>query len=261
MGSMHRPACMALGLLGASCSVEVLDEVPASADESTGGALLMERAEDGEVSVSAGIWRTTTGSAEFAALLVAPDVEAFGGRGCDVLRSTPGLVGEVQMLDVGNIEVRVGHSRTTLKPRAFPTVGSRVSGVVYTSGAANPEALMDGLGDDHRVSVHIDDPGVLGRSGWEFSRPAPLGQVSVGVDGGESFVAWGTPVPGAAILVSFAANGSAHQCVFDDTGEAVIARAPIDDVVVSRLVRVRSEVAPDEPAFQGFWLEQRIPSP
>lgn len=67
-------------------------------------------------------------------------------------------VSRVEFLDAGNVEIRAGGARTTLAPRAFPTVSDLISGVVYTSRDANEEPLPSGVGYEIRTTGSVGLP-------------------------------------------------------------------------------------------------------
>jgi hypothetical protein len=198
-------------------------------------------------SVSDGDAPEATALAGFAEIPVTTDPEAFldlvGWRldvppiaHCAPVRgdATPPVpdsaVERVEFLDAGDVMIRAGSARTTLAPRALPSVSDLISGVVYTTRDASTDPLP--LGADYEVQTTggvLPPLAVSGRAPSAISglnlAGTPFGEVEAVHGGVVLDLSWDPGAAGDRLVVELAReDGSATACAFPD--EAGVGSVP-----------------------------------
>lgn len=252
-----------LALAGVGCGADPVGVTPASATEGSVGVLHVERFA-GEGELEAG---PTVLSAAFARYrgLDGPSVLGLLGSGAaaspescafvgadDALGADPLGVGsaEVELLDVGTIQVRVAGTEARLSPRAFPDLASVLAGVFYAGDAelAVPRADLDEYAFRAAGSDEI--------AAFDAVVPAPAEPAELRIDGtmagevgslsrdGGFDVVWAAGDPRDTIEIEVRAHGDVLACAANDDGafrvdaESLAILAP-DGGATLRVRRVR----------------------
>ena len=137
--------------VAAGCSAPVVDDVADASGAMTEGVVLVERtvAIDGAVqtNVSAKFMRLSTpADPDLAERVVGSKLDQPSVGACrrlateTVIRKTRALnFGTIELIDVGDVTLRIGAAAMPLAARAFPDVGDLVSGMFYTSRDATSD--------------------------------------------------------------------------------------------------------------------------
>ncbi len=141
----------------------------------------------------------------------------------------------VDFLDAGDVVITAGEARTTLAPRAFPTVSDLLSGVLYTTRDGSVDPLPPGVTYDLATTggdalppfrVSAAAPGTL--SGLRLGG-APLQEVTEVRTGAPLDLSWDVGAPGDLLVVDLALDeGGVTTCVFpDEAGAATVPAASL----------------------------------
>jgi hypothetical protein len=251
LAHMHRRASFLLAAAAAvGCSAPVMDDMADANGAMTEGLVLVERSVSGDgamqTNVSAKFMRLSTPiDPEAAERVVGSRLDLPVAGSCrSVKLGAPddaparGALGNIELLDVGDVTLRAGRSVMPLAARAFPDVGDLVSGMFYSS----PDAAGD-LPAGAVYTLEGSGSGPVDRFAIDAEAPAALEDVRVGdvplADGvaldegapatlhwraGAAASADGEPrVSGDLVLIDVgAASGASIRCAFRDEGQAVL---------------------------------------
>lgn len=247
-----RLASLLGGILLAGCSAPVVDEIDEAAeaaDASTQVFLLIDRSDRVQPERAPGPAHSNV-SAKFIRLPASADrasVERVLGARLDLpalgdcAELTPpdpapadfAAAGPIELLDVGDVTLRMGDQAMPLAPRAFPDVGGFVSGVFYTSRDAErdlPPSLAyvleaSGSSEKGPLRVPAEAPAPLELITVEG---APLESDPLLEEGSSVRLGWtasGSPSDFVYVDLapaSGASRGPGLRCAFGDAGEGVI---------------------------------------
>ncbi len=173
----------------------------------------------------------------------------------------PGAV--VELLDAGELEVRVAGTRTSLTPRMFPELGGVVSGAFYAEDAALGVARAD-------VDEYVVSSRGAALPGFDAVAVPPAAPVDVwvaGIDATTSLalsrtstidLAWAAGDPRDHIDIELSALGETLRCSARDDGAFsidadLVAALPSDRA--ARLVVRRVRITPfDAPDVETAWI-------
>jgi hypothetical protein len=170
-------------------------------------------------------------------------VPAAGSAGAD-----PSAVGPIELFDVGDLTLRTRAGSMPLAARAFPDVGDRVSGVLYTSPDAASDLpapgkyLLEGSAStvDSAPRPRAASPGAsMDHFTIEAEAPAAPAEVTIGgraltegielAEGEAIDIGWRAPSDASAgakddvtYVEIVAENGVAARCAFDDRGRGTL---------------------------------------
>jgi len=183
----------------------------------------------------------------------------LGGHGlesesCGLLGGLPQDLahGELELLDVGEIDVQAGEQSFLLHPRVFPAVAGAAHGVFYAADRQSPQPRAEQ--DEYVVSA----PGHAGLGAFDVALPAPTAVEDLVIDGaavgpgagldmtrGRALdVFWAAIDPRDRVEFEWAAGGQVLTCVARDDGHfvvpaALLAALPADDAAQLTVRRVR----------------------
>lgn len=177
----------------------------------------------------------------------------------------PGPDAQVELLDVGKIDVRVAGSDAQLTPRMFPELGSLVSGVFYAEDAELAQTRAD-VDEYHIVAsggARVAPFEVVG-----VGPPAPAGVVVGGFSAKDKptvvrsralEIVWDPGDPRDRIDLQLASGSQAIACVAHDDGLLQVPAdlmAQLDPDTTARLVMKRVRVQPfDAPGIDVAWAD------
>lgn len=232
-------AAVALG-----CTTPVVDDVADANAGMTEGMVLVERmvAVDGttQTNVSAKFMRLSDpdlvdlAERVVGAKLDLPAVGTCRPVSLATVKSKPrtlSSLGTIELMDVGDVTLRIGDSSMPLAARAFPDVGDLVSGMFYTS-----RDTASDLPAGETYTIEGTGSGLVDRFAVEAVAPPALEDVRLdGValaegpvleEGGPFAMRWRAPeVPtrGDLVVVDVSArSGASVQCVYEDVGRALL---------------------------------------
>ncbi len=172
---------------------------------------------------------------------------------------------DVELLDVGVIDIRLGASNATLEPRTFPELGSVATGVFYAGDGAFADVAPSreleyvfraaGSSEVAPFEVSVAPPGDLAdvRVDGAFADVRPSIARSRGLE-----VAWAAGDPRDRIEIELRAGTEALVCAARDDGafriDGALAQA-VPGAADARLVvrRVRAQ-AFDAPGVDSAWV-------
>jgi len=234
-----RSPIVALGalLLAAGCTVTGDADDAGAAMQARAGSLAIVQVEReaGEDDPDVATPRAVLGAAfaRYRGLDGRAVIELLGGRavpvGACALAGADGAAfaapeAEVELMDVGDLEVRVAGTRTRLVPRAFPDLAGLVSGAFYAEDAT----LGPAVAEVDEYVVRADGSEAV--PPFEVVVVAPPGFSEVMVDGVEAGavdgltrgedveLAWDGGDPRDRVEIDVAAGGDVLQCVARDDG-------------------------------------------
>jgi hypothetical protein len=181
--SVRTSLALALALVGVGCTAgEAAGVVEESAAQGSVGVLHVERiadAETGGSTVLSAAFARYRGIDSRAVLGLLGSRSAAELEGCVFVGENEGTVasGEVELLDVGTIEVRVAGTEAHLAPRAFPDLASVLAGVFYAGDAtlAEPRPDLDEYAFEAAGSDEIP--------AFDAVVPAPAAPLDLRIDG------------------------------------------------------------------------------
>jgi hypothetical protein len=167
--------------------------------------------------------------------------------------------GVIELVDVGELEVRVAGTRAALPPRTFPDLGELVGGAFYAEDVLLGPAVAEV--DEYFVSAR----GPNGTTAFEAVAVAPTGLAEVALPGGDTldreedlFIAWDAGDPRDRVEIELAAAGDVLRCAARDDG---VFRIPAERLralpvtVDARLTLRRARQAPfDLAGFDDAWV-------
>lgn len=171
---------------------------------------------------------------------------------------------QVELLDVGDVEVRVAGTRTRMMSRTFPDLAGMVAGVFYAQDATLGAARADV--DEYVITAE-------GRElpGFEVVAVAPTGFSELTVDGlspddvgyldrgVDVELQWDAGDPRDQVEVDLVAGGAVLECVVRDDGSFRIgsdALSLVDADEDARLVVRRVRTQPfDAPGIDAAWVD------
>jgi hypothetical protein len=170
--SVRTSLALALALVGVGCTAgEAAGVVEESAAQGSVGVLHVERI--------AAAFARYRGIDSRAVLGLLGSRSAAELEGCVFVGENEGTVasGEVELLDVGTIEVRVAGTEAHLAPRAFPDLASVLAGVFYAGDAtlAEPRPDLDEYAFEAAGSDEIP--------AFDAVVPAPAAPLDLRIDG------------------------------------------------------------------------------
>ena len=267
---------LATGLLAGCTAVGGADDAGAAAMEAQAGSFGVVRIEretgvepdlsvaGAELSASFAQYRGVDGRAVLALV---------GGRAaevdtCRLAGAEDGAFGnldaEVELLDVGDVEVRVAGTRTRMRSRTFPDLAGMVAGVFYAQDATLGPAQSD-------VDEYVIAAGGRELPGFEVVAVAPAGFGELLVDGLEpddaGFVdrsvdvelQWDAGDPRDRVEIDLVAGGAVLECDARDDGLFRIDAATlgmIDADEDARMVVRRVRTQPfDAPGIDAAWVD------
>ena len=188
----------------------------------------------------------------------------FTGEGESAVRGE----GEVELLDVGHIRVRVAGDEAVLSPRAFPDLASVMAGVFYAGDATLP--ALGGRADELVLAA----TGSADVPAFDATVPGPAALASLRVVSGDEALAsaldrvhlsrdaglvasWAAGDPDDRVELEVRSHGDVLRCAARDEGAIRVdadALAPLapdaDAVLVVRRVRITAlDVAGIDDAF------------
>jgi hypothetical protein len=188
-------------------------------------------------------------------------LEACGGTGP---RGFLDPSASVELIDVGDVSVRLAGASATLVPTTFPDIGSMVAGVHYADATTLPVARPDA--DEYRVFVEGTgtvppfDALTVAPLSPEGIRIAgePIENVPVVLRGEDLVLQWEPIDPRETIEIVVRVEGRTARCRASDDGAfripgpVLLGLSPSDEAEL-RIRRVRYEPF-DAPTFDEGWL-------
>ena len=275
----------AAAAVGVGCSGPVVDDVADASLAMTEGVVLVERtvAVDGAVqsNVSAKFMRLATpADPDLAERLVGSKLDQPAVGACrrvvtETVNSKTAAwsqLGNIELIDVGDVTLRTGGAAMPLAARAFPDVGDLVSGMFYTSRDAASDLpaaatyTLEGTGSAlvDRFAIEADAPAApedvrVGEStladGPTLEEARPVAVRWRSAEAATRAQQAGTQAPRDLVLVDVSApSGASIRCAFRDSGKAqlpgwilgaaVLGPLPAVATIAVHRVRERSFVAP-----------------
>ncbi|HTM43392.1 MAG TPA: hypothetical protein VL137_00480 [Polyangiaceae bacterium] len=170
-------------------------------------------------------------------------------------------LGNVELLEAGEVTIETARTSARLAPRAFPTISQLVSGVTYTTRDQSAEPLPPAL----PYRVHVDGSSVLPSLDLSATAPESLQSITVGglpIDeaselhnGAPIDVTWlpaSQPASSDLVVIELrdAAGANSVQCAFrDDAGVGTVpaerskALSGRGQLLIHRVRRVREPLS------------------
>ncbi len=228
--SLRSPLALILALATVACGGEPAGVSGAAIEEGSVGVLHVER-------IAEGVGSSTVLSAAFAryrGVDVGSVLDLLGSgpaaapESCAYVGADEPLLGieraEVELLDVGTLQVRVAGTEARLSPRAFPDLASVLAGVFYAGDAslAVPVADLDeysfqAAGSEEIPAFDAVVPAPAEPSDLRIGDRAVGEPISLSRDLGVE-LSWGAGDPRDTIEIEVRAHGDVLACAAIDDG-------------------------------------------
>jgi len=271
---MYRvPLIVVAALVGAACTLSPEDpEAPVGMHESTLGMIKLERAAPTTPEMAEGRAMFEAAFARYRGLEGHQVVSLLGGRTVENGQCVLGSFEEeafdspdaqVELLDVGDIEIRVADSRSQVVPRMFPDLAGLVGGHIYAEDVDLGAARADQ--DEYFLQAGGGEA-----AGFDLVAVAPVGFSQVHIDGYPSFegapldrslgvdVAWDAGDTLDEVEIDVIGGGEVVHCRGADDGAFHISpenlsELPSDEDARMVIRRVRWQLL-DSVEFESAWL-------